>query len=165
MDSGPIVFSYSADETSCTAVAVWSGASEDVDYATAIELLEQMDRAAVSRGAALVQMVYIAPGYKPPSPVWRKRISEVNAKLQTSQYCFALVTESAVIRGIYTAVRWLIGARTGHASGAFRTFDQAADWVRHATGSACPQLEFHYARALAAANLTAHQTGALGRDP
>jgi hypothetical protein len=148
------MYSYSADEIACVGVSIWSGEQTDADYERSIAVLQRIDRLAAERGVQHVQIVLVADGFKPPPAVWRKRISEVNRGFVCSSYYFGFVTRSAVIRGVFTAIRWLIGARHGHYSAAFGTFAEAASWARKNTGNTYPQLESHYAKALEAAGLT-----------
>jgi hypothetical protein len=141
------MYAYSADGTSGVSVGIWSGIKQsDADYVRAIANLTSADRAAAERSITLIHVVLVGAECEQPSANWRRRMSEANKALHASRYYFAFVTPSPVIRGIFTAVRWLIGAREGHYAQTFPTFEAACDWIRSNAG-AYPQLDFHYARA------------------
>jgi hypothetical protein len=56
-----------------------------------------------------------------------------------------------LIRGGFTAVRWMRGEPPGHHLAAFGSFEQACKWIREATGAAHPRLEALYSEARAPA--------------
>jgi hypothetical protein len=145
------MYTCSADDIACVTVSLWSGEQSDSDFEAGISQLQKLDRLATSRGMVGIMFSVVESNYKPPPAIWRQRMSEVNRELSCSHYYFALITQSLLVRGVFTAVRWLVGPRQGHHSGAFRNFDEAADWIRKSTGSPYPQLETLYKRTLAAA--------------
>jgi heat shock protein HspQ len=140
------MFDYVADEEACTAIALLSGTASDADYASALSFLERTDRTAAERGVALIHILVMAPGYPQPSPKWRQRLSELIRDMRAQPYYFVLITDSALARGVLTALRWLVGTRAGHHTHAAGTFEQAAAWIRRASGEPHPQLEPLYAQ-------------------
>ena len=142
------MYAYSADEKSGVSVGIWSGVKQtDADYLRAIENLTTLDRAAAELGLTLIHIVQVGAECEPPSAAWRRKMSEANKSLYSPRYYFAFVTPSALTRGIFTAVRWLVGARLGHHAQSFSSFEAACEWIRSNAGGSYPQLEFHYARA------------------
>jgi hypothetical protein len=152
------MYTYCADELACLTVSIWSGVSSDADYLRAIEVFETMDRVAAKSGKKNVHVSVVEAGYPQPPAVWRKKIGAVNRGMSCREYYFALVTQSALVRGVFTAVRWLVGAREGHHSAAVHSFAEAAARVRRSSGEAYPGLEMLHVKACAA--LRAHSAPA-----
>jgi len=142
------LYAYGFDEEAGLLVGVYTApAQSDADYQRAFDTMARADRNAVQRGVPYAHVMVVDASAGQPSPRWRQRFSELNKAMTTPTYYFAFVTSSAVIRGIFTAIRWLTGARDGHTNMAFSNFDEACAWLRRVSGNRYPQLETLYQRA------------------
>lgn len=124
-----------------------AGAHSDAEYERSLADVYRVDALVAARGGGLVHFVIEEPDSESPSAQWRKRFAAMSSELRSQPYYFAFVSDSALIRGGFTAVRWLRGERPGHHLAAFATFEQACAWIRETTGTAYPMLEALYGNA------------------
>jgi hypothetical protein len=142
------VYLFSADEAAGVLVGIYTSEGQtDADYARAIEAMARADRAAHQRSIPYAHIMVVESDAGQPSAKWRQRFAEHNRSLRTSSYYFAFVTSSMLVRGIFTAIRWLTGARDGHRAQAFANLPEACAWLRATSGRDYPELEALYTRA------------------
>jgi hypothetical protein len=82
-----------------------------------------------------------------PNAAQRKRIGEAAKRIPRSYQ--ALVTRSAVVRAIMTAIRWFSPADANNHQQSFSTFAEARDWLVARTGHAATVLDALHAEARA----------------
>ena len=75
----------------------------------------------------IAAMAIVEPGASGPDAVVRRRIAA--AKAGAGPHRMALVTESAVSRGVMTAIDWLSPSTAGQRSRAFATVHEARSWL------------------------------------
>ena len=125
------MFTFSYDPLTASLVGLYGGApNTDRDYARALGAFETLYREAGSRIAAAA--LVIEPGMSPPSAKWRARFADLNA-IQ-SRFCLAIVTESAIVRGIITAVHWIKPPSAGQKVVSLARFDAAVPWLETECG-------------------------------
>jgi hypothetical protein len=139
------VYSFCSDETGVM-VGVFSGSSEtDEGWTRCIESVRAADDAALARGVPLVRILVSRAGRPRPPPVWRKRMAKGQSSVRSPLYSFAFVAPNALIRGVFTAISWMVKPPSpGHVTAAVATFADAATWVRKVTGRPYPKIEALY---------------------
>ncbi len=105
--------------------------TSDSEYEGVIGAWERLFRDAKGRPA--VGVVVVPVGHAQPNVFWRRRFAEVHGKESGPVYV-AVVTQSAVIRGVITAVNWLMRRRANYHSHAFDTIEAAAEKLRSVEG-------------------------------
>ncbi len=99
------MFFVASDIIEASAVFLFAGRTNtDRDFERYIECVRALDERARERDAVCIQIV--DRENTPPSAAWRKRIAESSRQMK-SRPCFALVTESPVIRGVQMAINWI----------------------------------------------------------
>ena len=98
--------------------------TSDREYEGVVRAWQQLYRNA--RGRPAVGLVVVPAGHAQPNAHWRRRFAEVHGN-ETAPMEIAVVTESALIRGVITAVNWLMRSRANCHSHAFSTVDAAAE--------------------------------------
>jgi hypothetical protein len=148
----------SSDEEAGILIGLYTGTSHgDADYERALAAMVRADRAAAQRAIPYAHIMIVdAPSQ--PSPKWRQRFAEHNRSLTATSYYFGFVSSHAVVRGIFTAIRWLSGSREGHRTQALANIEEACGWLRSVSGRSYPQLEAMYERTRRAA-LSGQRTG------
>jgi hypothetical protein len=146
------MYAFRADDEMAATVGVFTGSSDtDADWALSIESVRAMDDVALAQRAPLVCIMVVGPESPRPPPLWRKRMAEGQNAVRSPFYYFALVAPSALIRGVFTAINWMVKPKfIAHRARATSTFAEATHWVRHSTGTAYPSLERLYGEALLA---------------
>lgn len=97
--------------------------STEAEYEGVVQAWERLYRDANGRPA--VGVVVVPIDHAQPNAYWRRRFAEVHGK-ETGPMQVGVVTESALIRGVITAVNWLMHARPNYRASAFDSVDAAA---------------------------------------
>lgn len=108
------------------------------EYEDFLYEMQALDAAGVACKVQPVCILVTSPKTPAPDAYWRKRYAEL-ARASKCDVHFALVTESAIQRGVLTAIRWLLGNAKGVAE-AHASFDAACAGARKATGRSLPEL-------------------------
>jgi len=99
----------------------------------------RLDTDAVARNIEKRVVILIAmPGAPGPDAHWRKRYAQ-HAFESHGQTFFAIVTDSAIQRGVLTAIQW-ITRNEKTISSAFATFEEACAAAESYRGTTLPQL-------------------------
>ena len=117
------------------ALVVWLFSHEensDDDYERYIRCIHEMDARGADRELPAAILV-VDPGQPAPNAAWRRRIAEASATMK-SKALFAVVSESAVVRGVVTAINWIRPPPYEHA--VERSFDDAVAWIERRRGRA-----------------------------
>jgi len=118
------------DSNGRVGVGIFHGRSQnDADYQAAIDDVAAGNRAAKDVGQPSVFVLFVDREVPSPPAVWRKRFSEANQALAHVPHYMLLVTESAPMRGVFTAVLWVTGAPRGHTYKAVASASDADAWL------------------------------------
>jgi hypothetical protein len=130
------VFLHAFDLVEATAVFVFTGpANTDRDYERYLEVIRMLDARVAGRDAALVQIV--DSGSPIPNASWRRRIAE-QTKTFRCRPTFALVSDSALVRGAQVAINWI--RPPPFPMSVVATFEQAVSWSEARRGRPIPVL-------------------------
>ncbi len=113
---------------------------EDADHEQYLRDAVRAERECDTSKSAIL-ILCVDADYPRPSAQWRKRIADVRNNTPFAQFCFALVTTSALVRGALTAINWLSRPAPGFHAAAFATFDEAKRWAEEKRGAPVPALE------------------------
>lgn len=97
--------------------------NDDDEYLEFLRRVGELDRDATGRKSDPVFVLVTAEDTPAPNAHWRRRIAEASADSACSIFA-AVVTQSAVQRGVLNALRWLQSNPRGSAQ-AFPTFEAA----------------------------------------
>ncbi len=123
---------------------LWTGPSNtDEDYDRAASDVLLLDREGEGRPDGVVHIAEADPENPVPTPAQRKRLtSAAEAANRAKVYYFCMVTRSALVRGVITAIGWFAPPRGTHRNGCRATFDEAVAWVeKYRPGVADPLRE------------------------
>lgn len=99
------MFAHEFDLELRAVVFLFSGKhNSDEDYAAYLDAIAELDRRAA--GLEVIAIQVIDPGNAVPSAAWRKRIADSTAHMKSRPY-YIMVTTSAIVRGVMTAINWL----------------------------------------------------------
>lgn len=132
------MFTFAIDALYEAGVGVFSGATnDDADYERYVRALEDFSERWRDRPQPVFIQV-VDRDNPPPNAAWRRRIAEAseNAPPQTL-YCF--VSESALARGVLTAISWLAPRR--FETHVCRDFDEAKAIVQERLGGSVAFLD------------------------
>lgn len=121
------MFCAAADETLGLHVFLFSGdEASDADFGAYVARLEALIAAPEHVSGSAVAVLIVDAGSPAPNAVWRQRIAEVGGRAPAGT-AFALVSDSALVRGVATAVQWL--KPQPYARKTVGRFDDAVAWL------------------------------------
>jgi hypothetical protein len=124
------MFASASDDSTGTLLGVFSGAVvSDAHYARSLADMERMDKLAAGRGIPFTYVCVVDSQVPRPPASWRKRFSDANFGVKSERFYFVMVTNSMLIRGVYTAVNWLTGKRDGQQYGVVGSVEEAQTWL------------------------------------
>lgn len=123
------MYAFAMDADECTIVVRFSGRvlTEDEylacyrDFVTFVEVTRP-DR-------SVLALIIVAKECPAPNAAQRARFVEMGRGLEEREVDYIFVTESAVSRGVLTAIRWLRPKRPNHHDQSFGTVAQATEWI------------------------------------
>jgi hypothetical protein len=110
---------------------LWTGPSNtDEDYDRAAEDVLLLDREGEGRPDGVVHIAEADPENPIPTAAQRKQLtSAAEAATRAKLYYFCMVTRSALVRGVITAISWFAPRRGTHHNGCRASFDEAVAWA------------------------------------
>lgn len=130
------MFRYAYREDLRVLIAVADGTpNDDDDFQRLIDALARVDRDGASQGKATATIVVADGMTQPPSAVWRARIADLRKNVRAPLACVSFVTKSALLRGVGTAIAWLIPSPDNLESHQHATVEEAARWVEATQGT------------------------------
>jgi hypothetical protein len=141
------MYNYALDKFTGTMVGVLSTKpswNESVDYAKLIESILVLGKTPPLLGE-LVFVFEVMPDCPQPSALWRQKFGETRKQLQHPMI-FILISSSALIRGVATAVNWISPPKQGYA-GACANVQEAVATIEKRLKREVPNLSRLYAQA------------------
>jgi hypothetical protein len=139
------VYSKACSADPAMLVITFAGSNtSDAEYGEVVQALQQLHRDADGRVALAI--VVVANGHAAPNAYWRGRFAAVEQS-RTGRHLFALVTESPLIRGVFTAVSWLMPEKTNYHGYAVSSFDAAVAAFEKMEGQPLDRLRVLFAEA------------------
>jgi hypothetical protein len=128
-----------SDVTTATLVArVWAE-TLDEDFQVFRNSLHEVDQAALRIGRVPATIMEVLDGAQRPNAEQRRILAETWDQLSASKQIFALVTTSAMARGVFKVVHWLNPPGTTRLETVHSTFAQAVNWVEAQRAEALPR--------------------------
>lgn len=133
------MYASASDEECGALLGIYSGArTGDADYTRALQGMAELDALAWAQHKPFVYVLVVDQSMPLPPAAWRKRFADANRSVKSARFLFAMVTESALMRGVYTAVTWLTGSPAGHSYTAVGSLQEAQRWLEIETGRDYP---------------------------
>lgn len=132
------MYASASEDSTGTLLGIYSGAPTDAEYERALSGMAELDVRASAHGQPFVYVLVVDSSMQLPPAAWRKRFAAANQNVKSGRFLFAMVTQSAMMRGVYTAVIWLTGIPEGHSYTAVATLADARHWLESLTGRPHP---------------------------
>jgi hypothetical protein len=101
------MYVHAIDESSATLLGIFTGAKEPDDIERNAHSMQRVDRIAQAQGRGALFVVVPDPEYAMPTSRDRQRFADIKDSCRATPSLFILVTRSALLRGVITAVSWL----------------------------------------------------------
>jgi len=129
------MFSSKYDPMRHLYVVVKDARFEDADYERVMRGMTELDRGGIDDQHAVAFLLVVDPRAPAPDARWRQALSAHHARMQSPHVFIALVTRSAVSRGVFTAIKWLT-REPGHIKSTLHaTVEDAAAWIEEVQGT------------------------------
>jgi hypothetical protein len=126
-----LAFDYAAH----VLVASMSGTHVAADHERVYAAIGGLDRRGKVDARAVALLFVVAKGTESPDAHWRRRFAEQRKNFGSPHVFLAMVTDSALMRGVLTAMSW-ISPEPSHVTSATRaTFEEAAAWIERRQGT------------------------------
>lgn len=113
--------------------------NQNEDFEEALRQQTKLDVECHQHPKGLVILLLSAPDYPTPNARWRRRFAEAAESFQAKKAFFALVTSSALMRGVITLVNWIKpGTRSENL--AFAELSEAIGWLEQKRAEKLPAL-------------------------
>jgi hypothetical protein len=130
---------YDAEELLLVAVAGLPP-TPDADYAHLVATFDRLGADACRRCLPGIMVIVADRDSNVPSATWRQRIAESHKRWHRPLR-IALVTDSAIIRGVSTALRWMSGSRSTMTRSTHSVLAEAVDVLERETGRRLPRIQ------------------------
>jgi hypothetical protein len=140
------VFELATNERQRLWVALIGGTEGPIveDYEGVVRVLTLMASVSPKAGEPSVFILDVLPGSARPPPVWRKKFADAEKLGHGKRVAFAVVTDSALLRGIRVAVSWIAPPPAGYEATALATLEEAVEWVEKSRpGTSAALRELH----------------------
>jgi hypothetical protein len=97
----------SRDPSMHVLVALSSGTHDDAEFERIMSEVSDLDRMGSEQQHAIAFVLLLKQGDEPPNAHWRRRLADHRAGLRSPRVFASIVTESALVRGVLTAVNWI----------------------------------------------------------
>jgi hypothetical protein len=116
----------------------------DDDYQNVVTILEQLANTSPPAGEPSVFILIMLPGSTRPPAMWRQRFAQAERRGHGKRIAFVIVSESAALRGIRTAMNWLAPPPAGYETAALASLDDAIAWTERKRPGTGPTLRGLY---------------------
>jgi hypothetical protein len=112
-----------------------AGRQTSADHERVHAEIAKLDRIAHDRGGPMGLMFVLAADAPAPDAYWRRRFAEQRRACVSPHVFMSLITESAVIRGVITAMNWVVPEPPHWTTATHATVEESATWIERKHGA------------------------------
>jgi hypothetical protein len=131
----------STDFNAHVMVAAMASGQTQEEHAQVYAAIAALDRSGREHAHPIAFVYLVAPDNKPPDAHWRRRFAEQRKAFGSPRVFLSIVTESAVMRGVLTAMNWIVPQPRMMTSTTHATFEECATWIQQVQGTPRAVLE------------------------
>jgi hypothetical protein len=125
----------SYDPGSHVLVVYVAGPQGTPDHEKVLEAIGKLDRDGRDRNRKVAFILLLGPETQAPNAYWRRRYAEQRKALVAPRVFISVITESAILRGVMTAMNWISPDPPHVKSVNHATFLDSAAWVEQSQGT------------------------------
>ena len=111
------------------------GARTDADYERTLAAVAKLDRDGKAANKPTAFVLVVDTNSERPPPKWRRRLAEQRSELTSPRVLMAIVSPSALTRGVMTAMNWVSPPPAHVQMVNHATIEEAAAWVERLQGT------------------------------
>jgi hypothetical protein len=117
-----------------------SGPQSSADHEKVLGAVDTLDRNGRDKARKVGLILLLGADTQPPNAHWRRRYAEQRKAFKASAVYTSVVTQSAILRGVMTAMNWISPDPPHVKSVHHATFREAATWVEQMQGTSVANL-------------------------
>jgi hypothetical protein len=125
----------STDLNAHVMVAAMASGQTQEEHGQVYAAIAELDRGGREHAHPIAFVYLVAPDNSAPDAHWRRRFAEQRRTFGSPRVFLSIVTQSAVIRGVLTAMNWIVPQPRMMTSTTHRTFEECATWIEQVQGT------------------------------
>jgi hypothetical protein len=125
----------STDLEACVMIASMAAGQTAEDHQRVYDAITALDQKGHERGHPIAMVFLVSSDNPAPDADWRRRFAEQRKSLSSPRVFVSIVTRSAVMRGVLTAMNWMVPQPRHMTSLMHATFEECAAWVERVQGT------------------------------
>jgi hypothetical protein len=134
----------SYDPTLHVLVVRVAGAQTTADHEGVIAAVDTLDRNGREKERKVGFILVLSSDTTPPNAYWRKRYADQRKAMSAPRVFISVVTDSAILRGVMTAMNWISPDPPNVKSMNHATFQESAVWIEQMQGTSQGALRRRY---------------------
>jgi hypothetical protein len=123
------------DPTMHVLAAYVGGPQNAPDNERLVAAIDKLDQAGREKSHAVALVLILSPDTQAPNAHWRRRFAEQRRGMKSPRVFISAVTQSAVLRGVLTAMNWISPDPPHVKSLNHGTFEESAAWIESTQGT------------------------------
>jgi hypothetical protein len=125
----------STDFNAHVMVAAMASGQTQEEHAQVYAAIAELDRSGHEHARPIAFVYLVAEDNKAPDAHWRRRFAEQRRAFRSPRVFLSIVTQSAVMRGVLTAMNWIVPQPRIMTSTTHATFAECAAWIEQVQGT------------------------------
>ena len=125
----------STDFTAHVMLASMAGGQTTAEHERVFAAIAELDRSGHGRNAPIGFVYLVARDNPAPDAYWRRRFAEQRKTFGSPRVYLSIVSQSALIRGVLTAMNWIAPQPANMTSVTHATFEECATWMERVQGT------------------------------
>jgi hypothetical protein len=124
-----------SDLQACVMVAAMAGGQVSADHERVYAAIEELDRRGREQRHPIAMVFVVAADNPAPDAHWRRRFAEQRRTFGSPGVFVSIVTKSAIMRGVLTAMSWIAPEPPHMTTTTHATLEEAAAWIEKNQGT------------------------------
>ncbi len=116
-------------------VASMAGGQSAVEHERVYAAIEELDRSGREHRRPIAMVFVVARDNPAPDADWRRRFAEQRKTFGSPRIYLSIVTQSAIMRGVLTAMNWIAPQPANMTCVTHGTFEECAAWIERVQGT------------------------------
>jgi hypothetical protein len=125
----------STDFNAHVMLASMAGGQTTAEHERVYAAIAELDRSGQGSNAPIGFVYLVARDNPAPDAYWRRRFAEQRKTFASPRVYLSIVTQSALMRGVLTAMNWIVPQPRHMTSETHSTFEECATWLERVQGT------------------------------
>jgi hypothetical protein len=125
----------STDFNAHVMLASMAGGQTTAEHERVYAAIAELDRSGHGRNAPIGFVYLVGRDNPAPDAHWRRRFAEQRKTFASPRVYLSIVTQSALMRGVLTAMNWVVPEPRNMTSVTHSTFEDCATWIERVQGT------------------------------